>query len=359
MERRLTQEPVERLGGKSFYEVFAGKCREVREAISDKMPELIFLTGGVSGMPAIRKWCEELFPEAVVITGADPELAVARGLAWSGRIDEQLKNFRLDLDEFQRSDQVEQIVRDNIGSLYRTAVETMVGPVLEHAALPVFDRWRSGQISRLCDIDEAMEKEITAYLQTDEARSLLIKPVSAWLRPVADELEKYTMPICIKHHVPYRALSLTSYFSASDIDIKIETRDVFALQEITILIDTIISIMAGLLCGGSGIALISGGIAGIAAGTFISLLVLLLGKKQMEKAFLSMRIPVPMRQLVPKGYFRSRLGAIGKEVKERVFSSIGEEKNEEITGRLAEEISFQIEQCLNKMAEVVEIPLGK
>ena len=34
------------------------------------------------------------------------------------------------------------------------------------------------------------------------------------------------------------------------------------------------------------------------------------------------------------------------------------EKNEEITERLVKEISEQIEVCLTKMAEVVEIPLA-
>ena len=49
---------------------------------------------------------------------------------------------------------------------------------------------------------------------------------------------------------------------------------------------------------------------------------------------------------------------ISPEVKASFFESLEKEKNTEITGRLTEEISEQIEQCLTRMAEVVEIPLG-
>ena len=39
-------------------------------------------------------------------------------------------------------------------------------------------------------------------------------------------------------------------------------------------------------------------------------------------------------------------------------AAVLQEKNEEITERMVNEISSQIELCLTKMAEVVEIPLG-
>ena len=44
-------------------------------------------------------------------------------------------------------------------------------------------------------------------------------------------------------------------------------------------------------------------------------------------------------------------------LKANFYESLEEEKNEEITSRMVEEISQQIEQCLTKMAEIVEIPL--
>lgn len=346
------------LGGKSFYEVFQQSLREVRGRIQGDVPELVFLTGGVSKLSAVREWCREVFPESIVITGAEPEFSVSRGLAWTGRIDDEMRAFRAEIRELVRSSAVERIVEANIDDLYRSTVDTLVEPILQDAAMPVFDRWRDGEIRKLADIDEVMEKEIENYLHSDVVQELLTKPVTAWLRPVAYALEEYTMPICIRHGIPHKALSLTSYLSLSDIDIRVDARGVFAVEELTWIVDTVISIMVGLLCGGSGVALLSGGISGIVAGAMISLMILILGKEKMEDAVMQVNIPRPMRRLVSRRRMESRLDKISEEVRASFYRSLEQDKNEEITARMVQEISEQIEQCLMRMAEVVEIPLG-
>ena len=158
--------------------------------------------------------------------------------------------------------------------------------------------------------------------------------------------------------MPYSALSLSSLLSASDIDIKIEAKDMFAVEEITWLIDSIITILVGLICGGGGAALISSGPTGIMAGVLISMLVLVLGKDKMESALLNADIPNPVRKLVPRSSFKSRMDSMTGEIIDKFNESIDDEKNREITGRMVSGISDQIEICLTKMAEVVEIPLG-
>ncbi|MCR4752393.1 MAG: hypothetical protein K5852_08880, partial [Eubacterium sp.] len=189
-------------------------------------------------------------------------------------------------------------------------------------------------------------------------RKLLAKPVSTWLKPVAYDLEEYTLPICARHNVPYRALSLTSYLALSDIDIHLDTKNVFAVKETTWMIDTIVSILVGLLCGGSGIVLIAEGLPGIIAGAVISLLVLFLGKDRMQDALLQANVPVPVRKLLPKRYFVSRMEKLTDEIRQSFYESLEKEKNDEITDRMVREISSQIEDCLLKMARIVEIPLG-
>ena len=357
MAELLLTRASERLGGKSFRDVFIRSLQDVKAAI-ETPPELIFLTGGVSKLPKIREWCLAAYPESVIITGTEPEFSVSRGLSWCGRIDEELREFRADLEDLKNSRAVEDIVAVNINDLYRTAVETLVDPILEKAAVPVFDRWRTGGIERLKDTDAELQREITAFLRSDEAKELLVKPIQSWLKVVADALEEYTVPICIKHNVPYTALSLSSYLSASDIEISLDAKNMFAVEEITLMIDSIISILVGLICGGSGIAVISAGPNGIVAGVFLSLLVLILGKKKMEKALLDIKVPRPVRKLISPAAFKSRLGLIAGNVRKDLLKSLEEEKNEEITERMVGEISLQIEECLTRMAAVVEIPLG-
>ena len=355
---RMLNKGVERLNGKSFKEVFMESLYQAKEGITEKQPELIFLTGGVSKMPAVRKWCQEVFEDAVIISGSEPEFSVAKGLAYCGRIDDELKEFKAEIERLKESSTVENIVMNNILTLYRNAVDTFVDPILENVALPVIERWRRGEIEKLDMIDGELQKEIDVYLHTEEARKLLMKPVASWLKTVSYALEEYTMPICVKHNVPYSALSLNSYLSMSDIDFKVDTKDLFAVDEITWMIDTIVSLLIGLLCGGSGLALIANGLPGIFAGAIISLLILALGKDKMQEAILASKIPVPVRKLIPKSYFEVRMYRISQEVRDNIYAKLEKEKNEEITERIVREISEQIETCLTKMAEVVEIPLG-
>ncbi len=354
----LLEGPSDSLGGASFKKVFLDSLKEVRAQIDGPVPELLFLTGGVCRLAAIRDWCRQIFPEAVVITATEPEFSVSRGLALCGRIDEQVRAFKQDVAQLIASPAIERIVEDNLAGLYELTADTLVDPILENAALPVFDRWRSGQIRRLSDVNDHLQSEITSWLQTDEARQLLVKPVTQWLKGVAARLEEYTMPICIRHGVPNAALNLSSYLSAGDIDIQVDARDVFAVEEITWLIDGVITVIVGLLCGGSGIALIYSGLPGIIAGAFLTLLILLIGKDPMEKALLRIDIPVPARKLIPRSHLRSRLSAVSGEVRDSLRATLEKDKKDEISGRMVEEISSQIETCLTRMAEVVEIPLG-
>ena len=358
---QMLEGPAQQLGGKSFHQVLGDSLAQIREKLEaqESLPELLFLTGGVSRMPALRAWCRETFPEAIVITGAEPEFSVSRGLAYSGRIDEEIRAFREEVRELVESSTVERIVEEHVEDLFHRTVDTLVEPILRNAAIPVFQRWREGGIRRLSDIDAEMEHEIETWLHSPEAAELLVKPITAWLRPVAYRLEEHTMPICVRHNVPYRALSLTSYLSLAEIDVQVNARDVFAVEELTWMVNTIISILVGLLCGGSGIALISSGISGIVAGAMLTLLLLFLGREKMESAFMNLDIPVVMRKIVPKGYFDSRMEKISGEVKKTCFEKLEKEQSEEVARRMISEISSQIEDCLMRMAEVVEIPLGK
>lgn len=355
---KLMNQKVERLSDKSFKEVFMDSLLQAKESMKEKQPELVFLTGGVSKMSVIRNWCREVFEDAVVVTCAEPEFSVASGLAWCGKIDDELRGFKEEVSALIDSTTVEQIVEKHISELYQDAVETMVEPILEHVALPISERWRNGEIEKLSDIDPVMQSEIDTWLHTNEARALLMQPVAKWLKTVSFELEEHTMPICVRHNVPYSSLSLNSFLSMSDIEINVEAKNLFAVKEITWLIDATISIVVGILCGGGGVALIANGLPGIVAGVVVSLLILALGKDKMQEMFLNSNIPNPVRKVIPKSYLKARIGTISKQVKDNLYEKLEQEKSQEISQRLVKEISTQIESCLTKMAEVVEIPLG-
>ena len=355
---KLVGKKIEKLGGKSFREVFISSLEDVRDNITGAAPELIFLTGGVSKMPAIRGWCTEVFSDAVVISAADPEFSVSKGLAYCGRIDEDIREFREELDQLIKSTKIEDIVNAHIQELYKSAVDTLAGPIVSEVALPVFERWRAGEVARLVDTDEILQQEIEAFLRKDETRIMLAGPIADWLKPVIEEIEEYTVPICIRHRVPYTALSLKSYLSASDIDIKVDAKNIFAVEEMTFLIDSIVTAIVAILIATIDVVPFLAGPEGVLVGIIASVVVLVLGKDKMQEALLTADIPKVMRSLIPKSAFAARADNISSTVRESFYESLKENKNSEISTRMADEISSQLEHTLIKMAEVVEIPLG-
>ena len=302
-------------------------------------------TGGhINPGLAIADIIKEAYPDSVVVTGPHPEFSVARGLAYSGRIDEDMRAFRREVSNLIDSAVVEQLVEEHLDELYDAVVDALVEPLMENAVINIFDRWRSGEIERLSE--------------GPEAQKLLVGVISGWLKPVAYALEEYTMPICVSHGIPYKALNLTTYLSVSDLEIQIDARDIFAVDQFTWMINAILSVIVGLICGGNGIALITGGLKGILAGTIVSLFVLLIGQEHIEAKMMDINLPKTLRKLIPRGQFASRMKKMAPEVKASFHKNLENEKTEEISSRLVSEISGQIEQCLTRMAEVVEIPLG-
>ena len=355
---KLVNKKTAKLGGRSFREVFTSSLKDVRDGITGKQPELIFLTGGVSKLAEVRQWCSEVFPDAVIISASDPEFSVAKGLAYCGRIDEDLKEFKEDLDELVRSNVVEDIVSRYITKLYRDAVDTLVDPILSNVALPIFEQWRSGEIRRLSDTDEILQQEIGAFLGEEKTREMLAGSIASWLRPVVEELEEYTVPICIKHRIPYTALSLKSYLAISDLNIKVDAKELFAISEMTILIDSIVTGVLAILMSSFSFLPFFADPSGIMVGVIASVVLLFLGKDKMQEKILTADIPTAVRKIVPKSAFSSRMDTIGADIKENFYESLNQEKNDEIKMRMVEEIAMQIQHTLVKMAEVVEIPLG-
>ena len=421
MAKRLTEKPCAQLGGRSFRDVFCEGLREVRRSIGEEPPELLFLTGGVSRMEEIGSWCRTVFPEAVIYLDREPEFSVARGLAWCGRIDDELQRFRAEVAAYVGSDAVENSVSAHLGALYEGAMDHLLDPLLDHAVAPVLLEWRDGELERLSDIGPVLQERIKTYLHSEEAKACLYRPVSDWVRRVSEDLEADTSPICRRYHVPDRSLNISSRLDASDLRLleQIDAKDVFtgeAFAGAAFFVESIISVLIGFLCGGSGLALIAEGPIGIAIGVVSSMLLFavgrIMGKSTVDQAILNMKLPLAVRRMalnsvLPKlegpslglqnplkkwhlsgddgekddgaarntgkahllprlswakenGISERRMRAIRKKVRAGYERLLADEDNAELKAlnrRMCTELSGQIEQRLRELAEQVEIPL--
>ena len=423
VSHRITEEPCPQLNGKSFRSVFTAGLREVRDSIGEEPPELLFLTGGVSRMEEIRSWCQEVFPGAVIYTDREPEFSVARGLAWCGKIDDELVRFRADVEQLISSSTVEAIVSGRLDDLYRAVLDHLLDPLLEKAVKPVLLDWRNGTITRLSDMEAALQERIKIYLYSEDAKSCLYKPVTNWLFRISEELEPYTSEICRKYHVPDRSLEISSALSASDFHLleKLEAKDVLDGDSLTwtaVFVESIISLLIAMLCGGSGVVLVSEGPVGILIGFLVSFVVLLashaMGKKAIDEKIRNANLPLSIRKMAlsnvlpriegPKlGLSGAVKGGIGKLLSseeqgsdssksgssakrhllpriswsdegisdrrmqtirtkilsnyEKLLNSADSAELNALNARMSRDISQQIETRLKELAEQVEIPL--
>ena len=423
VSHRITEEPCPQLNGKSFRSVFTAGLREVRDSIGEEPPELLFLTGGVSRMEEIRSWCQEVFPKAVIYTDREPEFSVARGLAWCGKIDDELIRFRADVEQLISSSTVEAIVSGRLDDLYRAVLDHLLDPLLEKAVKPVLLDWRNGTITRLSDMEAALQERIKIYLYSEDAKSCLYKPVTNWLFRISEELEPYTSEICRKYHVPDRSLEISSALSASDFHLleKLEAKDVLDGDSLTwtaVFVESIISLLIAMLCGGSGVVLVSEGPVGILIGFLVSFVVLLashaMGKKAIDEKIRNANLPLSIRKMAlsnvlpriegPKlglsGAVKGGLGKLlsseeqgsdssksGSSAKrhllpriswsdegisdrrmqtirtkilsnyEKLLNSADSAELNALNSRMSHDISQQIETRLKELAEQVEIPL--
>lgn len=421
MSHRLTEKPCRQLNGKSFRSVFTAGLCEVRDNIGDEQPELLFLTGGVSRMEEIRSWCQEVFPDAVIYTDREPEFSVARGLAWCGKIDDELVRFRADVDQLISSNNVESIVSGRLDELYRSVLDHLLDPLLDQAVKPVLLDWRSGKIRRLSDMESILQERIRLYLYSERAKELLYRPVTDWLLHISEELEPFTSAICRKYHVPDRSLEISSALSASDFHLleKLGAKDILDGDSLTwtaVFVESVISLLIAMLCGGSGVVLISEGPIGILIGFLVSFVVLLvshaMGKRALDEKLKNADLPLTIRRmalsnilphvegpslgvsnvlknsklrqifnssdpesdsstkkrhLLPRlswsgddGIPQRRMQAIRNKIMssyEKLISSADNEELIALNRRMSHDISKQIETRLKELAEQVEIPL--
>ena len=411
MERLLTEQPCAALDGRSFREVFCAGLREVSESIGEKQPELLFLTGGVSRMRQVADWCRESFPRTVIYTDSEPEFSVARGLAWCGKVDDELRRFREEVERLIRSSAVEDIVSQHLGELYDSLLESLLDPLLEHAVKPVLLDWREGRIETLAELEPLLQERIRVYLYSKEARELLFEPVNAWVRLISEELERDTSEICRRYHVPDRSLAISTHLTAEDFQTllgQIGANEVFPGEQLVgaaVFMESIITVLVGMLCGGGGVVLVAEGPVGIVIGIVTSGLLFAaahaLGKKAVDQRLARVDLPLAVRRLAlsrplprletpshrladvfrppeertGKGGFQllPQLVFAGKdEISERRLRAIrsrvrdayrermedpGDAAFRELSGKLVGEVSDQIEQRLKTLAEQVEIPL--
>lgn len=349
--RELLARPLEALGGCSSEEGYRRSLQRAKALLKDRLPDTVLLTGGASRMGFIEKICREMFPQAQVLRGLEPEYAIARGLCHALRVDQKTQGFSEAVARLIQSDELEELVMSGLPLLYEAVSRPLVDRLIEDVAPKAFACWREGALRTIDDISAALSERVREMMQDEEMSRCLRPAVAEWLTQLRPQIERLTDPICDEFELPRTSLRLPDELSLGGTELSLETAQLMGAGSLKAIIDVVIAALIAAILGGSGVALLAAGTPGILAGFLIGLLAAVVGTQTAERLLRKAELPVKMRRLFPTGQFTRGLAGKRKRIEEAVYAQMmkGLTPPTEETRRMVKTIAESIESQLTAM----------
>ncbi len=355
LARQLTEKPLNALQGRSFIQAVQDALDHAVRLTADDPPCLVLLTGGASRMPFFRQLCREAFREAAVVCCPEPEFSIAKGLSYAGWIDSNLREFRKAIEKEITEERVAYTARKAMPQLIPPVTEALVDLLIEEAAVPVVTDWQKGRIGTMEEMDAQLKQRVTEVLDSPMARDALTPALRSWLDEVGTQLQALVDPICDRYEVPRKemALNLTAVSSGPE-KLPLDAKGLTGMNLIGALMTVIVSVLLGLLCGGSGVALIAAGPLGFLAGALLGTAVSLFGMDAISGAMMKANLPLLLRKRNLAKHLRS--DSTRKKLRDALEKELSAQdsafQQQVVTG-----FSHSFKTYLNGIAQAAEIPI--
>lgn len=177
----ILSKPLDALQGYSWRKAFDFALRETIDRLGGRDPDTVLLTGGASRLPLVLPATKKAFPKARVIRGAEPEFAIARGLAWLGRFEFLHDSFKSEVGALMETDgDVAQLAHVAAQKLGETLAPALVDGLTDDCIKPAFREWRSGNIASLDQVEAALTQSVADWLRSDTAQAKLKPVIGRW-----------------------------------------------------------------------------------------------------------------------------------------------------------------------------------
>ena len=331
--------PIPALNNFTWPATFAYALKESVERLGGREPETVLLTGGASRLPLVAPACEKAFPGAKVVRGAEPEFAIARGLAWLGRFEYLHESFTKEVEALVgMGGEVREKARNACAELGEILAPALVDALIESCVVPAFGDWRMGKIKNLSDVEAALDIRVQEWLSSPQAQSVLRPAIENWFAGLQKDIEKTTDPLCRDHGLPAMVLSLddSAHISKHLEGLSVAAPHVASLESDTALAGTTVSailigvllakanLLAPLMANPVGIAV--GGIAGVGSYVF--------GRKALEGKMREANVPVVARKLVTD----RRIKQAAKGKRSELISAVAKAWSQEASPRFAQDL---------------------
>ncbi|MBS0644501.1 MAG: Hsp70 family protein, partial [Proteobacteria bacterium] len=351
---RIKTAPLAELGGRSFIAAFLDRLAHVKDQIGPP-PDSIIITGGAARMQFIVELINATFPGVQTIRGTEPELAVAKGLAWFGRSQLRSQAFQAEVEALIAGPQIDTVVRQAMETLFARLAQDLGAALINTVLRDDILAWRNGSIATLQDMEVQARQHIEEFLQGDTARALVSGATQAWFEEIRPQVQSLTDPICLKYRLPTSILEIVpdTHFSTK----APRTRDLSGvvaddLDQVGTVINAVVATVSGMVLGGAGVALLHLPVLGhvlTGLGVFVGLMI---GKEAMREQVKSWTIPVVLRRLVTEGTIDAKLRESLPDLVSGLRESLESLEREAPPGRhLADRITAQIGQGLRQRGD--------
>ena len=343
----LIREPIPALGGKSFLSCLQDTLRTAAEVSRKCPPGVVILTGGASRMGFLKEEVRAAFPDSLSVMTPEPECSIARGLAYAGRVDENLAVFRREVASIAHGETLSRLVSASVHELYEPIAESLYSVAVD-STLESVGLWKHGGISTVDELDAMIGQKIAAAFSGDAVRSGLEDAVQSWLSGLMRTLENELTALCVRCGVPPEHMSLGAMPLRTGLSgVKLSLTDAMGMDWLSGLMGVVFAAIGAAVCGGGGIAVIGTGPVGILTGAVVGILVALIGRSGMEKALRRATIPVFLRGLVTERAVRRGMERQKEDIKREIISSLADPANgfaARLTQSLGETLGAQLEQ---------------
>ncbi len=349
----ITQKPLVSLGGRSFVQAIRDALKNAAHLTAERPPRLLLLTGGASRMPFFRDTCKEIFPNAITVCCPEPEFSIAKGLAYAGWIDENLRAFRKAINEEITDARINVVVRQSLPDLMPSVIDALVDLLMDETILPVYRNWQRGHLLTLNDMNRSMQKRMSDVLTSPITEKALEPSIRHWLTILTPTLQNMIDPICDRYEVPRREMQLNLTPGGNN-QVAFSARDMLNFNFIGTILGLIVSVIVGLLCGGGGLALIASGPLGFIAGVVIGAIISLFGWNALSEKLMDANLP----QLLRRMNSEKRLNS--DTTKQKLRDAITKElygENSTFVKELIKGFSTSFRKYLQEIAQAAEIPI--
>jgi len=306
----ILERPLPQLQNRTWKGAFHDALVHAKERMREYSPRLILLTGGASRMGFTSELCDKVFPDTRVVRGAEPEFAIARGLAGAGRIELKTAAFREEVGSLIASGKTRLAIESSLPALWDAVASFLARSLPEAVILPAFREWQQGQLRTLVDLEQAVQPRAIEWLASTEGKQKLSEIIRTWFTRMLPEVERLTNPICDRYHVPQTSMHLPTRLGVEGMTGM--PKDMVDTESVLGGVSNFVSVLGAILVtsalgGGGGIALLTHGPVGALMLIIIGGVAWYVGKVGMENLLKNVDMPSFLRTFVSENRVRGEL----------------------------------------------------